>query len=556
MDNQFLNKYEQKSEFTPPKPKKSKPTKQKMTLPILPIAIGGAVVVGVIITLMLVFNNDVTLPDMSGWKEQDVNLWASENTVMLRYSEEYSDEIESGLVVAQKPGEGEIVSDGEFLEIILSKGADLSILVTIPDFLSMSKDQIEKWASDNYMTKVRITAENSQTVEQGKVITFTVNDNTVIGQEVRRDSPIYVIISNGTGENGKVTLPDFTTMNIEMSNIFAEGNQIILEIEEVFSEGYAKGQIISQDIKAEEVINVGDTVKLTVSLGPEVIMPDFSSYSKDMAATVASQNGIVYMIEESYSSAAEGKLISQSISAGSLYEAEEILTLKYSLGNTILVPSYVGSGVDALNAWIIESNAKGTKLKYNVVKTASNEAPDTIITQDKADVKVGIDATISVLASQGKVVYVPDLVADLGSGYKKVITREKALELCNAVGIIPVFQSAGANDRLEGEVWSQSIEAGKEVQQGTTIILKYRPVTSTIVVPNFVGMTEQEVMAAEYYYQYELEISLNGATTIQSQSILAGTTVAPGTKIQLTSESVVIPDTNTDNNTNNNTDTQ
>lgn len=536
MGNQFLNKYEQKSDFAPPEVKKSNKKKKKNYNWMIwtGVSVLSVMIVGILLFAFL--NTKTVLPDMVGWKEEDVNLWASENKVMLRYTEEYSDEIISGLVISQSPEEGETVEKGSFLEVVISLGADPSILVEVPDFQKMSQGEIEAWAEKNYMTKVRITTQNSQTVEIGEVISFTVNDTSVIGKEVRRDSPIYIIISKGTGENGNITVPDFTAMTLEQANTFAMDNKIELELEEVFDEMIPKDQIMSQDIDMDEIIKEGDTIKLMVSLGPEIIMPNFYSYSSDMASTIASQNGIMVMIEEKYSAKEAGQLISQSISAGSLYDPEDILTLKYSLGNTILIPSYIGQGKEALEAWAIEYNGQGTSIKISTTYTTSNDLPGTIISQDKADVKSGISTTINIVVSKGKVVYVPDFVASSGSGYDDAITREQAIALCEEAGLIPIFKEESKSGRLEGEVWSQSIAAGKEVQQGTKITLKYTPVKSTVKVPNLVGMTMSEVTKSGYYKSFYLEYESGQGSdaVVEMQSVKSGTTVAPGTTIVLT----------------------
>lgn len=542
MENQFLNKYEQKSEFKPPKRRGPREVKPRNTQLILGVSVGVAVVAIIIgIVAFFMMNTKAVLPDMIGWKEDDVALWATENNVMIRVTESYSDEVDSGVIIEHHPGVGETVEKGSFLEVVTSLGADPSILVKIPDFMNMTQSEIEAWEKENHMTKVRITAQNSKTAEIGEVISYTVNDTSVIGEEVRRDSPIYIIISNGTGENGIITVPDFTLMTLEQANTFAMDNEIIIEVEEVFDETMPKGQIISQDIEMEDTVKIGDIIKLKVSLGPEIIMPDFSSYSSDMAMTVASQNNIMVMIEEKYSSSSAGRLISQSISAGTLYDTADILTLKYSLGNTILIPSYIGQGKEAFEAWATEYNAMGTSITIKATYTASNDLPGTIITQDKADVMSGISTTVNVVVSKGKVVYVPDFVADSGAGYDQAITREEAIALCEEAGLVPVFEESSQSGRLEGEVWSQSVAAGKEVQQGTTITLKYTPVKSTVKVPDLIGMTKSEVIKAGYHKKFDLEYDLSGGgTKIESQSVAAGTTVAPGTSLTLVFEMEII----------------
>ncbi len=538
--------YEQKSSFKPPKKEVPKhrseePSDRKRLNPkTMKRVIGGVIGVLVIVAvvLILIFTGRTKMPDLVGWKEADVNAWATENKVLLRYLEEFSDEEVAGIILSQSIEEGEVIKSDEFLELTVSKGADPSVLVKLPNFMTMSKSAIESWADKNHMTKVRITTENSRTIPQGSVITFTVNDSSVVGTEVRRDSPIYIIISNGTGENGTVTLPDFTTMTLEMAQIFATDNGIVLEIEELFDETIPKDQIISQDIEVDEVIKTGDTVKLKVSKGPEIIIPNFAEYTADVASTVAAQKGIVVTMVQTYSGATAGVLLSQSIPAGTLYNTDDVLTLTYSLGNSVLLPSFVGQGLDAIQVWMNEYNAQGTALRTQVTYTNGNEAPGTILTQNVSNTNVGISTTVHLVVSKGKVTYMPDFVADPGLGYADIITREKALALCNELGIVAVFQMVPTSGRLPGEVWSQSISPGTEVQQGTTVILNYTPVQGAVIVPNFIGLTEAQIVQAGYHKQFTLQYEATTENqvggTVQVQSIAPNSTVAYGTVIILT----------------------
>ncbi len=550
MGNDFLNNYgkdlEKDSEIKSAKNVTHKPRKKrepknvskknvsKKQVPLIPIVSGVVGILVIVIIMFFVFAQNIVLPDMVNWTLTDANNWVTENKILVRVTEEFNDDIEANTVISQNPEAGEELEKEGYLELVISKGPDLSIMVTIPDFMTMTKQEIEAWGEENHMSKLRITTENSQTVEEGKVLTFTVNDSTVLGKEVRRDSPIYVIISNGSGENGSVTLPDFTTMTLDMANTFALDNKIILEITEVFDESIPKGQVISQDIKLDEVIKSGETVKLKVSKGREIIIPNFSSYPIEAASALASQQGINVVTKEVYSHSSKGKLISQSLKAGSLYNELDVLTLTYSLGNRIVIPSFVDEGVDALHAWVADYNEQGTKYKVQVTYTSSDKSPGLILTQDKANTSYGIEETIKVLVSEGKVVYVPDFVGEVGANYSDIITREDAIQMCNDAGLVAIFVEENKTNRLPGEVWSQSIAAGKEVQQGTTITLKYTSVNNAVVVPNFVGMTQEQILQSGYGQVFTLVFAGTDPTEVVSvQSIAAGTTVAPSTVIQL-----------------------
>lgn len=536
--------YVQTSDFQPPKQvNTSAPIMKK---PYKKYGIIGATILLIIILCYIIFQlffGATTVPDMIGWKESDATLWATENKVMIRYMEAYDDDVALDTIMEQHPEKGEDLEKGSFLELTLSQGPDMSIEVKLPDFSKMSKKEVEKWAAQNHMSKVRITVQDSKSIEKGELISYTVNDDSVIGDDVRRDSPIYLIYSNGAGENGKVTVPDFTMMTKVQALSFATDNDILLEIEEVFDEAIEKDKVISQDIDPEEVVKVGDTIKLKVSKGPEIYVPNFASYNAEMAQAVAAKEGITVIMKERYSGYAKDRLVSQSIPTGTLYDPDEFLILTYSLGNQVDLGSFVGQGVDALNTWLAEYNEKGANIRTSITYTVSNEAPGSILTQSPQNKSIGISQTISLVVSKGDVVYMPDLVAAEGASYADIITREKAIAICAEVGIVPIFQEEVKEGRLPGEVWSQSVEAGIEVQQGSSVTLYYTPNTTTEVVPDFNGMTKAQIEANGYHKKFSLSYSSSDANTVyKNQSVPAGSTVAAGTEIQLSEDEIMVPD--------------
>ena len=108
------------------------------------------------------------------------------------------------------------------------------------------------------MTKVRITTEHSDEVEAGKVIRFEINDERVI-DEVRRDTPIYIVVSKGPEDEtvATITVPNFKQMAISECYTFASENEIVLTVEEQYDDYIPAGSVISQSIKPEEKVSKG-----------------------------------------------------------------------------------------------------------------------------------------------------------------------------------------------------------------------------------------------------------------------------------------------------------
>ncbi len=512
--------------------------KVKKPFPWIAVILG---VVAVIIAIILIwfFNLGKAIPDMTGWSGADVELWARENNILLRLDEAFDETIPADELISQDPAAGETVASGGFLSVVISEGPDLSVMVEVPDLKNMTMDQVEAWAAENFMTKVRITSEASATIAAGKVISVTINDNTVLGKEVRRDSPVYVVFSKGTATGEAVKLPDFTTMSRVEAQAFADENGIILQFVEAFSDTYPKDAIYKQDIKAEETIYGGDTVVLNISKGKEILVLNFFEYEREVALLKASQAGIATVVTERYSTSSTNTLLSQSIKAGTLYEEGDVVELVYSLGNSFSLGSFVGQSETALQEWITPLNEEGASLRISAEYTASSEPKGTILSQQQQNVKIGINQTINIVVSTGQVLFVPDLVANPGSSYTDIITREKAIALCEAHSLVPIFIEQQNDSYLPGEVWEQSIAPGVEVQQGTTIYLRYNPVKQTLTVPSFIGMTESEIRAAGYTQNFSItftegsyEAGMEGKVT--AQSVPAGSTVELGGSIELT----------------------
>ena len=524
-------KYEEKSGFKKPPKSGGRPPSRKAPRLTGPIIAGAVVIAAAVILMIVLLSGGVKVIDLKGWTITDARLWADENGVLLQEEQEYNDQYEENTIISQDAEPGSRVKKGDFLKVTVSLGHDLSVTLPLPDLMNMTADGVEAWAEEHYMTKVRITSEYSDTVPQGDVIRYEINDSTVV-DEVRRDTPIYVIVSKGAEDESsiQVEVPDFRTMSVGASYAFANENGIVLTVEEQYDDYVPKGSIISQSEKAESTVNRGSEIKLIVSKGKKITIPDFSRYSKEMASTVAGQLGVPIIQTEWYSQASAGSFLSQSIEAGSVYEDGEVLELKYSLSNTINVPSFVGQTRGDIESWANDLNQQGARITIRVSTAMSSEARGTITYQDKANMTIGPNESIQVTVSEGSFIHTPDFVG-LGNSYKDAVTRQMAVQMCEAINIIPHFVEEVNTGYLPGEIWYQSIPAGTEIEEGAVITLKHRPNNKWTDVPDFIGASRSQ---AEAHFD-KLKLVFEGSGTyVVSQSVAENTRVAYGTEVTLT----------------------
>lgn len=526
-------KYEEHSGFVkPPKSGGIRPPSRKPPKLTGPIIAGAAFIVVAVIIMTVLLSGGVKVMDLTGWSITDARLWADENGVMLKEEELYNDEYDEGVVITQDPAPNSRVKKGDFINIQVSLGHDLSVSLPLPDLMNMTVEEVQAWADENYMTKVRITSEYNDTVPQGDVIRYEINDSSVV-DEVRRDTPVYVIVSKGVEDESsiQVEVPDFRTMTLGASYAFANEKGIVLDVEETYDDYVPKGSIISQSEKAESKVSKGSEIKLVVSKGKKINIPDFSKYSKEMAATIASQQGITVIQTEWYSGAKAGSFLSQSIKAGTVYEDGDVLELKYSLNNKISVPSFETQA--EIELWADELNQQGGRITINVQQVMSNSPQGTITYQDKVNVLIAPGDTVTITVSSGMLLHAPDFVG-LGKSYSDAVTRETAIEMCEALHIIPAFVEEYNSHYLPGEVWYQSVLAGTEISEGAVVTLKYNPNNQWTDVPDFIGDSEDDVKDSGA--NKKLKIVIEGSGMVKSQSITENTRVAYGTKVVLTLE--------------------
>ena len=92
----------------------------------------------------------------------------------LKYERSYesSDTVESGYVISQTPEAGESVSEGDTVTIVISQGKEA---VKVPDLSGYSESEAKKALEDKGLTVGSVKSAYSDSVEEGKVISQTVD---------------------------------------------------------------------------------------------------------------------------------------------------------------------------------------------------------------------------------------------------------------------------------------------------------------------------------------------------------------------------------------------
>jgi eukaryotic-like serine/threonine-protein kinase len=196
---------------------------------------------------------------------------------------QYHDEIPEGSVVRVRPREGTELDVGSIVMIWTSLGPPP---VTVPAVEGrLLKDAKDLLKSDGFLVAVPIRYRYDAKVPVGHVISRTPE-----GVELPDGSRIALVVSKG---RKPVPIPDVRGMTQEkaVADLDAKGFDVL--VEETFSGKIDRGRVIGTDPANGTDLQPGETVVLTVSLGPEFFdCPNFFGMSVDEARAVAEANGL------------------------------------------------------------------------------------------------------------------------------------------------------------------------------------------------------------------------------------------------------------------------
>jgi len=198
-----------------------------------------------------------------------------------------------------------------------------------------------KAALENLSLKVEVTYEESDEIEENKVISQSLNE----GEMVAEETVITLTVSSGTAG---VDVPDVTGKeeSAAAEELRAAGFKVstVTDYDDDVEEGYVISQSPQGGEKAAEKTNI----TLTISLGPAVKktdVPDLrglsESAAKDKLSGANLKAGTV--TEEYHDSVTAGCVISQSYSPGMEVEEGTAVNFVLSLGKKEVKYNYVGT---------------------------------------------------------------------------------------------------------------------------------------------------------------------------------------------------------------------
>lgn len=379
--------------------------------------------------------------------------WTTDNKIDLEQIYEYSDVVSEYHVIYQNVKPGTKLKNVKKLILTISEGPNPSKEIIIPSMIGWESETVLKYIEDNHLTNIKV-----------EFVKSTSKANTLIEQSksgnVRRNEEIKFVFSYGEERDfSEIKLSNLTNKSKYEAMFYLAKNGIKYEFVYDFSDSIKKDNVISQNVEAGTMISLtGEnvvTVKVTISKGPKIIVPDLKTMSVEEVTSWIIKNKLKVEFKDAYDeNIAENKIISASHNKGDAVSEGTVITITISNGK-LRMPSF--KSLSEFREWAT---------KYNINYDEQHEFSDSVAIGDvirysykKGDTIKNND-TIIVTISDGKKISVPSVIG---------LTKSAAGAKLKSAGLNYNFVYRYNSNVEKGKVSNQSISAGSTVSAGTTV---------------------------------------------------------------------------------------
>ncbi|GAB6108971.1 PASTA domain-containing protein [Fusibacter bizertensis] len=225
---------------------------------------------GSTIRLDVVVNSQVVVPDLTKYTKNDAEVWAQTKHVTLKFVEMYSEKYVRGTLFNPSKKNKLLLKD-EPVIVYYSLG-----LLSVPDFVGKSKQEVLTWIDDVNQKGAKITTKFTLDYHSTKPrgsITFQSNYNENIALNKELTFTVSAV------ENRGVQVPDFTGLNVGNLITWCQQNGIIYDLTEQYSDTYIKDTVYDQNY-TNAFLSKDSILSAIKSLG-KVYVPSFIGKTKD-----------------------------------------------------------------------------------------------------------------------------------------------------------------------------------------------------------------------------------------------------------------------------------
>lgn len=412
----------------------------------------------IVIIIMIVFNiltykNIIKLPKNLVMKDfKNVSLieamkWADDNNIKLNSSYEYSDNIIEGNIITQDVNPNTILKKIKEFSVIVSTGPNYDKELILSNMVDYDIEDLIKYINDNHLSNVTINYEVNEKKKDTVISQSTMGD-------IKRNTSITFTISLGRKEELKnIVLEDLKNKKEFDATLYLKRNGIKYDISYEFSNTIKKGYVISQTPeKGKEVKPLSDIVKLIVSKGKEITIPEFKDLND--VITFVSNNNLKIGFNEKYDTNIEkGKLICINFNKGDIVSEGTKIIATLSKG-ALTLPKF-----NSFNEFMIWANTYGIKHQEQYEYNDSVGKGGIISISKNVGDKINVDKDIlTVKLSYGSPVTIPNVIGK---------SKGEITNICNNLGLVCGFYYTGYSNTPNNAATAQSISPGNKVVSGT-----------------------------------------------------------------------------------------
>lgn len=466
-------------------------------------------------------DKEFDIPDFTGRRRDDIEKWFADKgfrDVTFEFSTET--DVEENLFVSISPNDPMLKRSQPVVITISAKSdkEDEVIEVTVPDFRSYTRANIQAWANTNKIN-VTFAEETSNTAARGMVI----RQSAAAGTKLTQGSRLVITLSSGKG----ITIASQTGKTRAEAADWCRTNGIRALFQEYYSDQPA-GTVLSQNPSSGMI---GEDSSITFQVSAGLVNVDnytgrsrdaFTSYINAKNSENSSSARLSVKFTEKESDAEAGTILSQSASGP--VNPGTVITAEVAVGRTVAVDVRRGMAEEDFKGYLSKSGmTPGIRSdSYHDSVTAG-----CIITNDSGRFPAG--SRINYTVSRGA--YAPD--ASLYSAGASYTSLQTAVSSANSLGAgWSVSASQTESDAYEaGQIISCSV-SGKSISCSVSS-------GKVIAVPDVSGQTPDAAKAALEAAGFKVSVQNIGynnsyaANTVFAQDPAAGTRKPAGTTVTI-----------------------
>lgn len=349
----------------------------------------------------------VKVPDFKRKEISKAREWSVEEGVLLKIQNKYSFTAATNKIIKQSVASGDKIKKGRTLNLTVSLGPDPDAQVFLPEFSKMTAKQAKEWVKREKAENVSVIEQYDEKVQKGSFMKQEAANKELNLKNYKRKDRLSVYYSKGKETFEKnIEVPDFTNKTLTEVNEWVRKNEVKLVTEKVFSQSIALDSVVSQQPSVGTKIAKQDELKLQLSKGKPLVVPDYGKYTLEEARELS--NKLSAVLKSAYSETVPfGHFISQNVAAGTELDEKDnppTIEVVYSEGRPYIKDLRKNALEGDLPKLFFETySAKGATITYDVFYVDSSEPKGTVVEMSRYGEYLPMIANISIGISLGNI---------------------------------------------------------------------------------------------------------------------------------------------------------